>query len=161
MSVAPLDRTATTNTTVIDRPLVQPRRSPLPRTKPSRRPTVAPEIRVRARVVSRQKSNAAAQAWGLRAVAFLGIFTGTYVASALLGQVMVEGARRQEIAARERASDAARVEAALSDKVFALKSATFIEGWAVAHQFVPPDAAIQKKAEAPTEVEKSRYVASR
>jgi hypothetical protein len=158
MSVAPLERPVSQSTTVT-RTRTQIRRAPKPQT--------GPQLDVRVRILERRRSAAAVQAWSLRAVAFLGVFSATYVGSALMGQVAVESARRQEIAAKERAVEAVRTESALSDKVFALNSASYVEGWAAAHRFVAPDAveALDKSAKtshakAP-DTDLKRYVASR
>lgn len=159
MSVAPLEKpnTVIKDAAVVSRPRVHTRRV----ARPQRQVQPAPQLDVRVRVLERRKVSAA---WTLRAVAFLGVFGLTYVASALLGQVEVESARRQEIAAKERAVEAARAESALSDKVFALSSSSYVENWATAHQFVAADGGevkgLAKKPEGP-QVDFKRYVASR
>ena len=146
MSVTELEKptrrpTPTRATQVVDRPRVQPRRAPqtTPRTTP--RTTPKPHVQVRVRVVQQPRTNVAG-AWALRAAAFGGIFLSTYVASALTGQVFVEKARRQEIAAKERAIAARRAEAEIRERVDALTSAAAVQQWASARGYIAPDAQV-------------------
>ncbi len=63
----------------------------------------------------------------------------TYLASSMVGQVMVENARREGIAAQRRANDAKRTEGGLRSRINELTGFTAMETWALGHGFVAPD----------------------
>jgi len=131
MSVAPLERQATHNTTVIERPSLQPR--------PSQRPKSKPRVHVRVQVTERRQARTNPALFiATRAIVFGVICLFTYATSSLAGQVMVEKARRQGIAAKERAIEARRAEATIRERVDSLTSARSIEEWALAHGLQTP-----------------------
>ena len=67
----------------------------------------------------------------------------TFMASSLLGQVMVEKARREGLRAAERSREARKVEAVLRQRIDYLGSLGTVEAWATSHNFVAPDGVIQ------------------
>ena len=62
-----------------------------------------------------------------------------YLVGSLSGQVMVEKARREGIAASQRASEARKVVEELNHRLAALKDLPAVEGWAKTHNFFLPD----------------------
>lgn len=132
MSVADLEKpTRKGNTTTIERPNTVAR--PAARKTTRKKAQVRMNVRIEERTAAQPKSGLL-----MGAMAFVGIFTVTYAASSLLGQVKVEKARRMEIAARERAREARRTEASLRARVDSLTSAPSIEAWAKTHGFEVP-----------------------
>ena len=101
----------------------------LPRTKIQRQPI---------RRVKTQKRVSALVAQSASFVVVTGIVFSTF---SLMGQVMVEKARRDGIRASERARSASRDIAALRQDVQNLSSSQSIDDWATSNGFVPTDAA--------------------
>ncbi|HVL38055.1 MAG TPA: hypothetical protein VM328_01570, partial [Fimbriimonadaceae bacterium] len=64
----------------------------------------------------------------------------SFLASSLCGNVLMEKARREGLAASSRARDARRAEASVRRQVDALTSLGATETWAVANGFAAPDA---------------------
>ncbi len=91
-----------------------------------------------ARTRSRARSKTAALVLG-RTALFMGLSAMTYLVSSLSGQVMLENARRDGIAAQRRAVEARRSEVMLRSRINELTGFSSLEGWAVAHGFVAPD----------------------
>lgn len=138
MSVVELDRPYV-GSDIISRPPLAPRGIP----REEVRPKVRIEADIRPKAKARPKASLAASL-GFRTFMFAALFGGTYIASSLSGQVLVEHARRAEISAKERAQEARRAEASLRTRVDALTSGEAIEAWAGQHGFGLPQVAMQK-----------------
>ncbi len=75
----------------------------------------------------------------LTAANFAVIVGVTYLISSLSGQVMVEKARREGIAASARAAEARKVVDELSQRLASLRDLPAVEAWAKTHKFFLPD----------------------
>jgi hypothetical protein len=78
-----------------------------------------------------------------RAVLFSCLAAATYLVSSISGQVLLENARRDGIAAQRRASEAKRAEVSLRARINELTGFTNLENWALAHGFVAPDRPVE------------------
>ena len=88
-----------------------------------------------------------------RSVLFGALTLSVFFASSLVGQVMVEKARRDGIHAVARAKDAAKDVALLRDRFQAMSRASAIDAWAISHDLVPPESLTAQQE--PSDVEKS------
>jgi hypothetical protein len=98
-------------------------------------PVIVPRHRARSRARSRAKTIDIAAVLG-GTIAFVIVAGLTCFAASLMGNVMVEKARRDGIGSMERARFAARESAALREEVQALTSPKAIDDWAQAKGLV-------------------------
>lgn len=99
------------------------------------RPASAPRVQVR-----RARKAKARAISGVHVGLFALIACVAFLASSMLGQVMVENVRRQGLRAGERARDARKAEAILREELDALTSFQSVESWAAQQGFVAPGA---------------------
>lgn len=100
-----------------------------------------PRTRTRRQPVRKVKTQKRASAIIGHAVGFVLVTGITFSSLSLVGQVMVEKARRDGIRASQRALTASREIATLREEVQDLSSSQSINDWATANGFVPTDAA--------------------
>lgn len=74
-----------------------------------------------------------------RSILFGVLTLSVFFASSLVGQVMVEKARREGIRSVERAKDAAKDVALLRDRFQSMSRASAIDGWALSHDLIAPE----------------------
>ena len=91
-----------------------------------------------------------------RSVLFGAIAGAVFFASSLTGNVLMENARREGLAATARAREAKREEAAVRRQLDALTGLGAIETWASAHGFQAPDALVQPSVRGTTLVASNR-----
>lgn len=119
---------------------------PQPEVRPKKDRPVRLHIRTQAnlRVVTREQAKAKAQAKpkvkvGQRLAVFATIAGVAFMCSSLLGQVMVEQARREGIRAMERAREARKMEAVLRSRLDVLTNLTSVEEWAKSKGMLAPE----------------------
>ena len=118
-------------------PVLKP---PVSKPQKRRRHRVTSRPVSRTRVQTRARSSTSSQGATLAlAATFAIIVCCAFIASSLLGNVMVEKARREGLRAAERARDARKAEAVLREQVDSLMSLAAVEDWATAHNFSAPD----------------------
>lgn len=138
MSAAPIETLVNRPTPVVNPPIARSRNlgdapvAPVP----TRKPTPAPQPVRRTRAPERQTD------WTTRLVVFGIVFVGTYVVSAVSGQVLLAAAHREEIRARSRAARAQQREGELRAELDELTSTAAIQEWAQNHGFIAPDAQV-------------------
>lgn len=117
---------------------------PQPQVRPKKERPVKLHIRTQTslRVVTREDAKAKSQAKARIASrsAVFGIIAGiAFMSSSMLGQVMVEQARREGIRSMERAREARKMEALLRTRLDVLTNLTSIEVWAKSHGMLAPE----------------------
>lgn len=96
------------------------------------------DVRTRTKRTAKSRSKSASLL-ASRMLVFSVVAFCTYLASSMAGQVMVEKARRDGIAAQRRATDAKRTEGGLRSRINELTGFTAMDTWALGHGFVAPD----------------------
>jgi hypothetical protein len=135
-------------------PVIEPiiEQAPSVRT-PSRRPAPVvielPRTRVPRQQVARIQTRKRTSNLVSTSACFVAVSAITFCSLSLVGQVMVEKARRDGIRASARARAAANQVAELRGNIQALVSAGGIEAWAIEQGFIPVDALPVAKAVPP------------
>lgn len=94
----------------------------------------------------REQARRRSEAWGNianSAALFICIAGTVYLVSSMVGQVMVEKARREGIRAASRSIEAKKAESMIRRHVEALTSLSAVDEWASAHGFLAPDKQVQ------------------
>jgi hypothetical protein len=88
----------------------------------------------------------------VKCVGFVALATFTCYSSTLIGQVLVEQTRREELHAEARTRQTQQIEVALRERIEALKNAQTVSDWAWDHEFSGPGlgAPIQSKTQSST-----------
>lgn len=128
------------DTIVIGKGIGSPARNRPQATSPSSTIQSPAMPRVVRRVRTKKKAESAAAELTFRAVGFVCIAWLAFMASGLAGQLMLEQARREHLAAAGRCRVATRDEALLRAKLDEMTSASKVEEWATAHGYVAADA---------------------
>lgn len=127
-------------------PVIEPVVEPSPISRPLPRlpaPIIIelPRTRIQRQPVRRVKTQKRVSALVAQTASFLVVAGLAFSTCSLVGQVMVEKARRDGIRASDRARIASRDIAALREDVQDLSSSQSIDDWATANGFVPTDSA--------------------
>ena len=119
--------------------LKSPARRPEPTLRPRRAPLQPGRIYTgRAKPMPRQRVRAIESAFE-RGLLFAGVTIAVFMASSLMGHVLVEKTRRDSLMALSRFRDAKKAEVALQQQVDALTSMGAIQTWAFDHGFRGPE----------------------
>ena len=127
-------------------PVIEPVVEPSPISRPLPRlpaPIIIelPRTKIQRQPVRRVKAQRRVSALVGQTVSFVVVAGIAFSTFSLMGQVMVEKARRDGIRASERALSASRDIAALRQDVQDLSSSQSIDDWATSNGFVPTDSA--------------------
>lgn len=127
-------------------PVIEPVVEPSPISRPLPRipaPIIIelPRTRTHRQPVRRVKTQKRVSSLVAQTVSFVLVTGIAFSTCSLMGQVMVEKARRDGIRASDRARSASRDIAALRQDVQDLSSSQSIDGWATSNGFVPTDSA--------------------